>query len=567
MRLLTVLLGCAGIGWQSLAGAQVSTPASLLNESMPMQEQRGRPAESDHSAALPASVSPELAKPLSDVSVDVERFEIVGYAPADSEALHQQLQAYTGKGRHFEDLSNAVQVVTAYLQRDLGLYLAYAYLPAQNVSNGVVRIQVLPGVLEKVEVQWPAEELRVKRSVIEAHLNALKPGQIIRVSEVERVVFLLNDLRGVHVRFAVKPGDQPGTAVLVAMPSQGEVLSGSLALDANGSRYAGSNRATLSGYWESPLGLGDSLSFSHLQSDTGGLEFSLLGYTVPVGADGFKLGLNASTVHYQLNNNDFPLGLNGDASTVGVFGLYPLIRSRNLNLFALAGQDHRTLTDRQSLAGLETRKTIDSLRLALSGDARDAAFGGGLSFFNWTLEQSKTFYPAGRPFGLDDEPRSLRSQYSLSRLQTLIAGQWMLWAHVRGQDAYDNLDSSDQCALGGSTAVRAFAQGEAAGDTCTLATLELRHILNHAWLGEAGRNMSLNAFYDQGRVHHRNDASGRPSGFNNLDELAGYGFSWSWDMTRQFALNVSVAWPLQGQPKSDPKVQTPRLFATVTYNF
>lgn len=567
MRRWMWVLGCTGAGWLSLAGAQVSTPTPLLNESTPMQAQRDRSLEADHSSVLPASVVPELAKPLNDLTVDVERFEIDGYAPADTAALHEQLKPYTGAGRHFEDLSNAVQAVTAYLQRDLGLYLAYAYLPAQNVSNGVVRIQVLPGVLENVEVQWPAEELRVKRSVIESHLKALKPGQIIRVSEVERVVFLLNDLRGIHVRFAVKPGEQPGTAVLVATPSQGEALSGSVSLDANGSRYAGSNRATVSAYWESPLGLGDSLSFSHLRSDTGGLEFSLLGYTVPVGGDGLKLGLNASTVHYQLNNNDFPLDLNGDASTVGVFGLYPLVRSRNLNLFVLAGQDHRILTDRQSLAGLETRKTIDSLRLSLSGDARDAALGGGLNFFNWTLEQSKTFYPAGRPFGLDDEPRSLRSQYSVARLQTLVPGRWMLWAQVRGQDAYDNLDSSDQCALGGSTAVRAFAQGEAAGDTCTLVTLELRHLLNYAWLGDAGRNMSLNAFYDQGRVHLRNDASGRPSSFNNLDELAGYGFSWSWDMDRQFALNVSVAWPLQGQPKSDPKVQTPRLFATITYNF
>ncbi|MCQ8895457.1 hypothetical protein NQT62_03260 [Limnobacter humi] len=561
------VLGCAAMGLMSMVSAQVNTPTPLLNESTPMQEQRNRPLEADHAQALPSGVTPELVKPLSDLSVDVERYAIEGYAPADTAALQQQLKAYTGAGRHFEDLSNAVQVVTAYLQRDLGLYLAYAYLPAQHVSNGVVRIQVLPGVLDRVEVQWPTEDLRVKRSVIESHLSALKPGQIIRVSEIERVVFLLNDLRGIHVRFAVKPGDQPGSAVLVAMPSQGDVLSGSVSLDANGSRFAGSNRTTVSAYWESPLGLGDSLSLSHLRSDTGGLAFSLLGYTVPVGSDGFKLGLNSSTVHYRLNNNDFPLDLNGEATTVGVFGLYPLVRSRNLNLFVLAGQDHRNLTDRQSLAGLETRKTIDSVRLALSGDARDAALGGGLNFFNWTLEQSKTFYPAGRPFGLDDEPRSLRSQYSFARLQTLVPGQWMLWANVRGQDAYDNLDSSDQCALGGSTAVRAFAQGEAAGDTCTLATLELRHVLNNAWLGNAGLNMSLNLFYDQGRVHLRNDASGRPSSFNNLTELAGYGLSLSWEMDQRFAFNLSVAWALQGQPKSDPKIQTPRLFATLTYNF
>uniref|UniRef100_UPI0039B4F0FE hypothetical protein n=1 Tax=Vibrio vulnificus TaxID=672 RepID=UPI0039B4F0FE len=83
--------------------------------------------------------------------------------------------------------------------------------------------------------------------------------------------------------------------------------------------------------WESPFGLGDSFSVSHLQSETGGLDFTLLGYTLPVGADGLKLGVNVSAVNYSLEENDFPLGLNGDAESLGVFALYPLVCSRNLN--------------------------------------------------------------------------------------------------------------------------------------------------------------------------------------------------------------------------------------------
>ena len=122
----------------------------------------------------------------------------------------------------------------------------------------------------------------MNRDIVESHLKRLKPGTVIRVEEVERVVFLLNDLRGIRMSFAIKPGTQAGKAILVATPSNDKALTGSAGLDANGSRYAGTYRGIATFSWESPFGLGDSFSVSHLQSETGGLDFTLLGYTLPL---------------------------------------------------------------------------------------------------------------------------------------------------------------------------------------------------------------------------------------------------------------------------------------------
>lgn len=551
----------------SVALAQVPTPSTLLLETQPgvdSRDQRRKDADSD--IKVPNAPPQELNKPMTDVRVDVTRYEIQGVDIRDQAALDNKLAAFIGPQRSFEDLGNAARVVTAHLQREQGLYLAYAYLPAQDVQNGVIRIQAMPGVLDRVEVQWP-EQLRVKREIVQAHLDQLKPGQVIRVDEVERVVFLLNDLRGIRVNFAVKPGSTPGTAVLVAAPVDDAAFSGSVSLDANGSRFSGSNRLGLNATWESPLGLGDALSVSHLRSHTGGLEFSLLGYTLPVGQDGLKLGVNASVVDYALDQNDFPLKLTGRAETVGVFGLYPLVRSRNLNLFALLGHDDKTFTDRQELAGSQTVKDAETWRLGLNGDLRDAVLGGGLSFFNLSAEQSRFNYAGGRPAGLDDDANTLRYQYALGRLQAIIPGQWMLWSHVRGQFTGDNLDSSEQCSLGGANAVRAFALGEASGDECLLFTLEARHVLNYDWLGAQGKNMSLNVFYDEGRTRPRHDAAARFAGFANLQELAGYGLAYTWDVAGEFTFNLSVAWELDGRRLSDPKRQVPRIFASYVHSF
>jgi hemolysin activation/secretion protein len=554
----------ATLPWPALA--QVSTPAPFLNPEAgaPKVEKEADPSIDNQAAK---KVAPELGKPLNDVSLDVSAYRVEGIEEKYQDEIQAQLVPYIGAKRSFEDLSSAAQVVTAFLQRELGYYLAYAYLPAQDIKNGVVTIAVLPGVLESVEVLWPQEELRVDRDIVESHLSRLKPGSVIRVDEVERVVFLLNDLRGIRMSFAIKPGTQPGKAILVATPSNDRALTGSVGLDANGSRFAGAYRGIATLSWESPLGVGDSLSVSHLQSETGGLDFTLLGYTLPVGSDGLKLGVNVSTVNYSLEENDFPLGLNGDAESIGAFALYPLIRSRNLNVFALAGYDKKEFTDRQSLSGLETVKELDSFRLGLSGDSRDSLVGGGLNFFNFSVEESKIHYPAGVPFGLDDELNAMRVNYSFGRLQSLVPGKLMLWGLLRGQQALDNLDSSEQCSLGGATAVRAFAQGETSGDSCDLFTLEARYLPSIDWFGSTARELSFNVFYDQGRVRFREDARTQPTGFNNHAELAGYGLGFAWDRQDVFTFNLSLAWELAGVRRSDPKRQSPRIFASYLYYF
>lgn len=548
---------------------QVSTPAPFLKAAPVESDSKADDPVVDNQAAKQTSAQPsaELGKPLTDFSLTVTAYQLEGLDPQHEKQIQARLQAYTGKDRSFEDLSSAAQIVTAYLQSEAGLYLAYAYLPAQEIKGGVVSIQVLPGVLEAVEVNWPVESLRVDRHIVMSHLNRLRPGTAIRVSEVERVVFLLNDLRGIRMSFAIKPGTQPGQAILVATPSNDKPLTGNVGVDANGSRFAGIYRGIAAMSWESPLGLGDSLAVSHLQSETGGLDFTLLGYTLPVGSNGWKLGVNMSSVNYALSEKDFPLGLNGEAESLGVFALYPVVRSRNLNLFALVGYDKKEFIDRQLLAGLETVKKLDSYRVSVSGDARDHAVGGGLNFFSLSLEESEVAYPAGVPFGLDDDIKATRVNYSLGRLQSVMPGKLMLWGFARGQYALGNLDSSEQCSLGGATAVRAFAQGETSGDSCDLLTLEMRYLPTASWLGSSARELSVNFFYDQGRVSFRKDPSARAVSFDNHAELAGYGIALAWDRQNAFTFNLSLAWELAGTRRSDPKPQSPRIFASYVRYF
>ena len=327
----------------------VPQPAELQRRALPERSTDGQ---------VPAPPVPrELGKPGEELTLDVTAYSVDESAPAPLRAALPGLtQRFTGPGRSYEDLVNAASAVTRYLQRELGYYLGYAYLPEQVPVNGVIRIAVLEGRLDEVILNWP-DKMPVDRGVVEAYLARLKPGEILRVRDVERIVFLVNDLRGLNARFEVKAGRTPGTASLVVTAQAEERVTSRIEVDSMGSRYSGVWRANAQATVASPAGRGDGLVVNVLSSFTGGLQFVLGGYTLPVGSDGLKVGVSGSYTRYQLDEDLLDVNLSGDATTVTVYSLYPVIRSRNLNLFGLVSSTTSTSTTSCSARPRRSRRT------------------------------------------------------------------------------------------------------------------------------------------------------------------------------------------------------------------
>lgn len=509
------------------------------------------------------SLMRELSKPLDEISVDILGFDVQVEDGQLKAELESRLARFIGTGRSFEDISNAANTVTLYMQTELGLYLAYAYIPEQTVDAGVVKIAVLQGVLDEVVVNW-SDEILVDREVIEGHLSRLRPGTVIKVSEVERVVFLLNDLRGLQAKFEIRAGSKPGTAKLVVTPSKGERLTGRVTLDGNGSRFAGTYRVSALASIESPFGKGDALTVSHLASTTGGVDFTLAGYVMPLGNNGLKVGVNLAQLNYELPQSDFPLGLEGDAFTASAFALYPFVRSRNLNVFGVASYEQKSYEDRVTVASLINDRDVDLTQLTVSGDVRDSRFGGGVTSFDFSLAQGEVNYNTQRPTGLDDSDDFLRFNYGLVRLNNLIQNRLLLLSSLRGQRSYQNLDISEQCRIGGADQVRAFSAGEGTGDTCMVASAELRYVVPKTWTGDLPGDMTVGTFYDYGRVTRRTDPSAQPVGFVNKAVLSGYGIGLNWEKVGDFQFRLSLAWKDDGTEVVDAKPESPRVFFTAT---
>ncbi len=561
-------LGCMAAGAQGVPArtpSVVPTPAELA----PPVVVPGSPE------ALPTRPPPprELGKPEDDVRLDVAAFAVDDDAPPELRAaLPRITAAFVGRQRGFEDLVNAAAEVTRFLQRELGYYLGYAYLPEQSpaasAEGSTIRIAVLEGRLDRVVLNW-RNGLPVDRDVVEAYLARLQPGSVLKVRDVERVVFLVNDLRGITARFEVRAGSQPGTATLVVTPSPERVWSGKVEFDINGAEALGKYRVGGLLQMNSPFGRGDGFTATALASTTGGLGFALLGYTTPLGSDGFKVGASVSGVRYRLDRDMFPLDLNGTAATANAYALYPLVRSRNLNLFTLAAVEHKAYTDRQGLVGGRTRKTVDALAVGSTGDFRDSLLGGGVNTFDLNLSSGQVKYPEGRDPSLDDDERYAKLVYGWTRLQDWITGRALVYLSLRGQHAASNLDTTEQFRIGGPENVRAFTAGEGTGDIGTLATVELRLLPPESWFGRTAREMVFSVFADGGYVQYRyrRRISVDPNVGKNHGTFSGAGFGLSWVRPGEYALRLSVAQPTGGTTRGGEKIDKLQVYLQATMLF
>ena len=592
-----VWLGFLGVVWSVVVAAQTSPTVVVPSSADLAPRQVVPPLSTAVVPAAPGAVERELGKSDDDVRIDIVRYAVDASAPA---ALRAKLEALTrdfvGKNKGFEDLSNAKVEITRFLQGELGYYLGYAYVPEQDFRDGVVRIAVLEGRLDTVILCWPGQPLPagcprslatlakpdkplpVRQDVVQAYLDRLVPGSVLLVRDVERVVFLVNDLRGMRARFDVQAGGRPGTANIVVTPEPEAVWTGKAEADINGSRYLGEYRLGGLVQMNSPFGRGDGFTANALMSTTQGLAFGLLGYTSPVGSDGIKVGGSLSAVQYRIDKSLIQSDLDGAAITATAYGLYPYIRSRNLNLFTVASVEHKQYQDRQQAGAVESIKSVDTVSLGITGDFRDALLGGGVSTYDSAVVGGQVKYITVRPGGLDDAPNFSKLTFGYSRLQDLLfltptmqdkrTGKLLAYVSLRGQLAFANLDTTEQFRLGGPEGVRAFAAGEGTGDEGMVLSLEARLLPPEAWFGRISSELVASAFMDMGFVRYRHKlAAGAPSSLANTGAFTGVGLGLSWVRPGEYALRFSLATPVSGTPRSDLLVRKPRLYLLATKFF
>ena len=525
IRLLPIAL--LGLSQQALAQQLPGAGSQIQQLSPAAVPQKAMPQIRIESGTAPGTSSADESKIL------VSTLRITGAKTYSESELLALTGFVPGVELTLTDLRRMAARITAHYSTQ-GYLAARAYLPAQQVTDNTVTIAVSEGQYGQIILR---NQSKLSDRQAYSLLDGLKSGDPITNDSLESRLLLLSDTPGVEVKSTLVPGAGPGTSDLLVDIAPGRLVTGSVDADNAGNRYTGEFRLGATVNLNNPLGLGDVAGLRAVTSGSG-LKYGRFFYQVPFGKA--AVGVAYSRLDYALGKEFAPLGANGVATAMGVYGSYTLLRSRNANLYAGLSYDHKTFQDRVALFSSVTDRKINVLTGNLYGSQLDAVGGGGVNSFSLSLSAGTLDIqtPAARAadaVSAGSQGAYNKLAFTASRLQQ-VTDSVSLFAGISGQGASKNLDPSEKMSLGGMDGVRAYPQGESFGDQGYLVNLEARLLLPKAE-SLPGR-MHLIGFVDAGSVTFNKNpwAVG-----NNQRSLAAYGLGLTWSEPGNFLVRTYYA--------------------------
>ncbi|MEX2326804.1 MAG: ShlB/FhaC/HecB family hemolysin secretion/activation protein, partial [Pseudomonadales bacterium] len=373
-----------------------------------------------------------------------------------------------------EQLDAIALDVTEYY-RENGFILATAFIPAQEVTDNVIRFNVLEGRLGNVTVS--NNEVYSPETI--SAVFAKDIGAAVTEERIESALRRINDLPGIRVRGSFSPGEEVGETSLNLGVLQEQAWSSSVVFDNHGAEATGVHRLFASAEWLNVADKGHRLTVGALRSE--GPDSSIYGlvdYTMPITRD--KRG----EVRFGISSNEFEVSgleslpnVTGETNNFGLTGSYQFVRSRTFNLSAEAGYTQKDVLFDVEGAPLLSRDerlevvnaTVDynqlwdeqqlllSARLGIDqGHIMSGALRGQSSDFTKVL------------FGAN-----LLKRFSLDNWLTKNESFFNFVVRLNGQYAEHALSSVEQFSLGGPSGVRAFSVSDVSVDSAAYAGFEL----------------------------------------------------------------------------------------------
>ncbi len=512
---LSLAVSCA-LGTAALAQPD---SGSVLRDTQPPKVEKEK-------APLPDLKTPEYKTPMapdSDAKVEVKDFSISGNTVFTDEKLLKLLDKYRGQKLSIDELYEAARVITRYY-RDHGYFVARAYIPNQEIDKdkSTVEITVIEGRYGSFKMD---NSSNVDTEVTQGYMDMLTGGDIVSTQSLERQMLIINDLGGAKVTDAqIMPGKEVGTSDFIIEVSPQDKYSGYAMIDNYGSRYTGIHRLNVGAFVNSATGVGDTLSFTGLLSQTGDLANARVAYDRYIGYSGLKAGFSAAYTEYELGKEFKDLEAKGDTTQLSANLSYPLVKTRAHTLDVKLSYDHKELNDQT--VNSDSKKQTDSLTAALSDSFNTAwfnRFGKLSSTVSVTAGELELKTDDAKANDADIDSRGGYSKLNaeITQMQTLSRSLY-LTATFKGQQSLgENMDSSESFSAGGAYGVRAYKDSELSGDRGYLASLELSYKLPNY----KGITQTLSTFVDHAKVWTYHD---KPAGINENSRIlngAGIGYS------------------------------------------
>lgn len=404
---------------------------------------------------------------------------------AELEALIEGLRAQRFRRLAGMTIGQIQEVAAAVTERyrSAGFILAQAIIPAQEVNDGVVTVEVLEGKLGAVTLQ--GNEM-YRDAVLAAPFEDLIDAPV-SASGIESAILTASDYPGISVFGVFQPGTEVGETDLVVRVQDERRWQASLRTDNYGTRFTGQYRVFADFQWNNPMGVGDRFYAAILrQFDPTNGRFWQLEYERPIGPPGMSIGVSGQRNPFDVGADLAAANLSGESEIFQLFARRSLIRSRQKNLFGtISWQRSNAVTSQAGVTIAEDDLSVVEVEFAFDSiDSRARGLNLGTLGFTFGLgdllgghgadKVAQQSVPPSRQgsSGAFADNAFFKSYASYSRLQTLAEGISLL-VRTEGQWSSDMLTSLEQFSIGGPASVRAYPVAEALFDSGVFGSLEL----------------------------------------------------------------------------------------------
>lgn len=496
----------------------------------------------DESAAEGAAQqAPAATQPAKQHRFDIWEIQVEGSTLLDRVLIERTVYPFLGPAKSIDDVEAARQSLEVFY-RDSGYATVVVDIPEQDVSQGIVKLNVIEGKVDRVRVAG-SRYFSLGR-IVEA-VPALVPGQVPNVPALQEQLKELNLASADRsVTPVFRPGRTPGTVEVELRVKDELPLHGDVELNDRYSRDTTRLRAAASlryaNLWQREHSA--SLMFQTAPENTDDVQVLAGTYVIPLGAGNV---LAAYLVDSKSNV--------ATAGDLAVLGNGNILGARYIRTLDTAGGYFHTAT-----FGLDYKNFEEDVVL-LDGPG----FNTPIDYVNF-LSQYRGIWNSGTGtkltgglsanFGLrglgntEDEFENKRFQ---ARPNYIYAGAFgevrrdftngiQLQAVVDGQLADSPLVSNEQYGIGGAESVRGYYESQALGDDGVIASIELRSPSYAKQIPQL-RELRLLTFADAGKLRVQQALPGQVDSY----ELYSAGLGFRLQADKGFDASFDWAWPLR----------------------
>ncbi len=484
-------------------------------------------------------------------SATVEKIRVIGYTVFSDREIEKIIKPFRGKKLGFDQLRNITEAITN-LYVSNGYITSVAFLPEQEIVDGIINIRVVEGKLENLDIKGlkHLQESYVRSFISSAqgslisdpdseNISSLNQSPPLNIKKIEEELDLLKrNLSIENIKAELVKGTQANSSVLLIEIEETSPFDANLSFDNYRSPSIGEFQVTIETGYRNIIGVSD-LAVAEYNL-TEGFDAYSIGYGIPIISHNGILSLEYRNGDSKIVEDAFKeANIRAESNTFSLRYRQPIIyrsdreialglafERQNSETFILEDepfsftdgpQEGKSVVSALKLTGDWVERSSSSVlrissQLNCGLDVFDATVNDNAPdglFFSWLAQAQWTK-------GLNQD----RDLLLVSRLATQLAS--------------DSLLPIEQFTLGGVGTVRGYRQNQEVGDNAVVGTIEVYVPI----VGDRISSSKLNLipFFDVGTVWDNNS--------DEAEALASLGLGLDWQFKEFLSLRVDWGIPL-----------------------